>query len=101
LFLNGEGSTFEDLVFVVVACLEVEDVVVQFLCDELVLLEAFVCDVEDGVFVSGFVVHVEDDVGLWDGDDSGDVSCFRFYSVLADRNMHIGCVSFEKLDGPQ
>jgi hypothetical protein len=54
----------------IVACLEVENVVVQFLCDELVFLEAFVCDVEDRVFVGGLVVHVEDDVGFWDRDYS-------------------------------
>ena len=94
LILNGEGSTFEDFVFVVVACLEVEDVVVEFLCDELVLLEAFVCDVKDWVFVSGFVVHVEDYMGLWDWDYGRDISCFRFDSIFAYRNMHIRSVSF-------
>ena len=101
MILCGRWSTFEDFVFLVVTCLEVKDVVVQFLCDELVFLETFVCDVEDWVFVGGLVVHVEDNVGFWDGDYSWDISCFWFYSVFADRDMHIGGISFKKLYGSQ
>ena len=43
---------------------------IQLLDHELVLLEALVGDVEDGVLVSRLIVHIEDDVRLWDGDDA-------------------------------
>jgi hypothetical protein len=76
---------------------EVEDVVVKLFSDELVLLKPLISDVEDRVFVGGLIVHVEDDMGLGDRDDSGDVSRLGFDAVLADGDVHIGCIAFQQL----
>lgn len=85
----------------VITCLEVKNVVVQFLCDEFVFLKTLICNVEDGVFVGRLVVHVEHDVSFGDGYNCGDISCFRFDSIFTDWNVHVGSVSFEKLNWPQ
>jgi hypothetical protein len=70
---------------------------IEFLDDEFAFVEAFVCDVEDRVFVGGFVVHVEDDVGLRDGDDMGDVFGFGPDAIFADGDVHVGGVLFKHL----
>lgn len=80
---------------------EIEHVIVQLFGDKLVLLEALVGDVEDGVLVSRLVVHVEDYVCLWNGDDVGDISRLWLDSVLSDRDVHVGCVSLEQLHRSQ
>ncbi len=71
---------------------------VEFLDDEFPFIEAFVGDVEDRVFVGGFVVHVEDDVGLRDGDDMGDVFGFGPDAIFADGDVHVGGVLFKHLN---
>lgn len=87
--------TFEELVFLLVTGLEIENKIVQFFDHKLVLFEAFIRDIEDRIFIGWFVVHVEHDMGLRDRHYIRDVTRFRFDSALTDRNMHISCISFE------
>lgn len=79
------------------AGLEIKHVVVQFLSDELVLLEALIGDVEDRVSIGRLVVHVEDDMGLWNRDDGWDVARLRLDAILTDRDMHVGSIPLQKL----
>lgn len=71
---------------------------VEFLDDEFPFIEAFIGDVEDRVFVGGFVVHVEDDVGFRDGDDMGDVFGLGPDAIFADGDVHVRGVLFKHLN---
>ena len=99
-FIKTYG-TLEDFVLLLSTGFEVKHVVVQFFGDKLVLLEALIGDVEDGVLVSGLIVHIEDYVGLGNGDDAGDVSRLWLDPVLADGDVHVGCVSLKQLHGSE
>jgi hypothetical protein len=71
---------------------------VEFLDDEFAFIEAFVGDVEYRVFVGGFIVHVEDDVGFRDGDDMGDIFGFGADAIFTDGYVHVGGVLFKHLN---
>lgn len=62
--------TLEQFILLLIFSLEVQHKMIQLFDHELVLLESLVGDIEDGVLVSWLVVHVEDYVCLWDGDDA-------------------------------
>ena len=87
--------TFDQLIFLLGGSFDVKRIIVKFFDHEFVLLEAFVGDVEDGVFIGRFVVHVKDYVSFGDWDNVGDVLWFWFDSVFADWNMHISSVSLQ------
>jgi hypothetical protein len=88
-------------IFLSILCFKVENHIIKFLDDELTLFKAFVSDVEDGVFVSGFIVHIEDDVSFGDGDDVSYVFGFGADSVFADGNVHIGGIFLKYFYGAQ
>lgn len=69
---------------------EIKNHIVEFLDDKLALIIAFVSDIENGVFVGWFIVNVKDDVGLWDGDDIGDVFGFWADSTFPNGDVHVG-----------
>jgi len=81
--------------------LEVEDEIIQFFSDELVLLKALVGDVEDRVLVGRLVVHIEHDVRLRNGNNRGDVPGPRLNAIFSNRNVHVRCVSLEVLHGAE
>jgi hypothetical protein len=80
---------------------EVEDIVIELLSDELVLLKALISNVEDGVFVGGLVVHVEDNMRFGDGDHGGDVARLGLDAVLADGDVHVSSIALEQLHGAE
>ena len=96
LFLNYDAFTFDQLVLLLDVCLEIKHEVVQLFYHEFALIEAFVCDVENRVFVSGFVVHVEYDMGFRYRRNFQNVFRFGLNSVLSDGDMHICRVSLER-----
>ena len=91
--------TFEEFVFLLGISLKIENKVIQLFYHELVFLKTFVSDVEDGILVCWFVVHVEDDMGLRNRHDIRYISRAGFYSVFSYGDMHIGSVSLELLHG--
>jgi hypothetical protein len=90
-------STFDQLIFLSCAGFKIKDVVVKLFCDELIFFKAFVCNIENRVFVGGLIIHIKDDMGFRDRDDIRYVSWFGFNSILANGDMHISCIPLERL----
>lgn len=81
--------------------LEVEDIIVQFFSDELVLLKALISDVENRVLVGRLVVHVEHYVRLRNRNNRGDVPGLRLNPIFSNRNVHVGGIALEVLHGAE
>lgn len=62
--------TLQQFVLLLIFSFEVQHKMIQLLDHELILLESFVGDIENGVLVSWLIVHIEDYVCLWDGHDA-------------------------------
>lgn len=77
--------------------LQIQHIAVQLLYHEFASIEAFIGDVEDGIFVGWLVVHVEDNVSLGNRDNLGDVADSWPDSGFTNWDVHVGCVAFEEL----